>query len=127
MAHLDSPIPHSTNLDDLTSLRRMVGWISHLFDILFGYEDQLICLKLTVLNYWKPAIDVGRIATLHTPVIIRRKDKCVQNAISIFIGLLTTIRTASPKHSGMDLKRRHVLKVGWAAGHPQERNEEKKS
>jgi hypothetical protein len=45
-------------------------------------------------------------------VIIRRKDKCVQNAISIFIGPLTTIRTASPKHSGMDLKRRHFLKVG---------------
>jgi hypothetical protein len=73
---------------------------------------QLICLKLTVLNHWKPAIDVGRIATLHTPVIIRRKDKCVQNAISIFIGPLTTIRTASPKHSGMDLKRRHFLEVG---------------
>ena len=72
---------------------------------------QLICLKLTVLNHWKPAIDAGRIATLHTPVIIRRKDKCVLNAISICIGL-STIRTASPKQHGMDLKRRHLLKVG---------------
>jgi hypothetical protein len=71
-----------------------------------------MCLKLTVLNHWKPAIDVGRIATSHTPVIIRRKDKCVLNAISIFIGLSTTMRTAFPKHNGMDLKRRHFLKVG---------------
>jgi hypothetical protein len=81
-------------------------------DIIFGYmRIQLICLKFIVLNYWKPAIDVGRNATLHTPVIIRRKDKCVQNAISIFIGLSTTIRTAFPKHNGMDLKRRHLYKV----------------
>jgi hypothetical protein len=64
---------------------------------------------------------VGRIATLHTPVIIHKKEKCVQNAISLSIGLLTTIVTTFPRHSVMDVKKRHLLKVGWAAGRAQER------
>ena len=44
-----------------------------------------------LLYHWKSAIDAERIAILPTPVSIQMREKCVQNAISLFIGLLTTI------------------------------------
>jgi hypothetical protein len=89
---------------------------------------QLICLKFIVLYQWKYAIDVGRIATLHTPVIIHRKDQCVQNAISLSIGLLTTIMTTFPRHNSMDLKRRGIfLRLARLPGVHKRENEEKKS
>jgi hypothetical protein len=71
---------------------------------IFGREDITYLPQVIVLYHWKSAIDVGRIATLHTPVIIHRKDKCVQNAISLFIGLLTTIMTTFPRQNSMNLK-----------------------
>jgi hypothetical protein len=53
----------------------------------------LSILSFIVLYHWKSVIDVERIAILPTPVIIQMKEKCVQNAISLFIGLLTIITT----------------------------------
>jgi hypothetical protein len=71
---------------------------------IFGSEDMIYLPQFKLLYHWKSAVDVERITTLHTPVIIHRKDKCARNAISLFIGLLTTIMTTFPRHNSMDLE-----------------------
>jgi hypothetical protein len=53
----------------------------------------LSILSFILLYHWKSVIDAERKAILPKPVIIQMKEKCVQNAISLFIGLLTIITT----------------------------------
>jgi hypothetical protein len=69
----------------------------------------LSILRFILLYHWKSVIDAERIAILLTPVIIQMKEKCVQNAISLFIGLLTTIMMRLPKFNSMNLLRGRVL------------------
>lgn len=52
---------------------------------------------------------------LPTPVSIQMREKCVQNAISLFIGLLTTIMmTRLLKLNSMNLPRRSDIFVSLA-------------
>ncbi len=64
-----------------------------------------MCLKFMVSYHWKSAIDAERIAILLTSVIIQIKEKCVRNAISLFIGLLTTIMTRLLKGNSVNSPR----------------------
>lgn len=58
-----------------------------------------------MLYHWKSAIGADLIVILLTPVTIHMKEKCVQNAISLFIGLLLTIVTRLLKLNSKNLPR----------------------
>jgi hypothetical protein len=47
-------------------------------------------VSLYLSNNWKFAAGARGLPILLMPVIIHRKEKCAWNAISLFIGLLTT-------------------------------------
>src|SRR5919199_6051310 len=66
-------------------------------------SNSLSAFDFIVLYHWKSAIGAEKVATLLTPVIIQTKDKCVQNVISLSIGLLAimvTMCAIDNKHLG---------------------------
>jgi hypothetical protein len=66
----------------------------------------MIYLPYVLVPYhWKYAIGAERIAILLMPVIIQMKEKCVQNVINSFIGLLTKRMTRLPKFNSMNSPR----------------------
>ncbi|HEU4446823.1 MAG TPA: hypothetical protein VFR94_19280, partial [Nitrososphaeraceae archaeon] len=67
------------------------------------------CLRFIVSYHWKSAIGAEEILILPTPVIIHSKEKCVQNVISLFIGLLTAIMMRLLKLNNMNLPRGSIL------------------
>lgn len=64
---------------------------------------------------------------LLTPVIIQMKEKCVQNVINLFIGLLTKRMTRLPKLNSMNSPRgRIVVRLTKASKHEPEEKMRKK-
>ena len=70
---------------------------------------QFICLTLIVSCYWKSAIGAERMLVSLTLVNIQRKEKCVQNVTSLFIGVLIIKKMILLKLSNMNLLRDHVM------------------
>lgn len=64
---------------------------------------------------------------LLTPVIIQMKEKCVQNVINLFIGLLTKRMTRLPKLNSMNSPRSCiVVRLTKASKHEPEEKMRKK-
>lgn len=64
---------------------------------------------------------------LLTPVIIQMKEKCVQNVINLFIGLLTKGMTRLPKLNSMNSPRGCiVVRLTKASKHEPEKKMRKK-
>ena len=64
---------------------------------------------------------------LLTPVIIQMKEKCVQNVINLFIGLLTKKMTRLPKLNSVNSPRGcRVVRLTQASKHEPEKKMRKK-
>jgi hypothetical protein len=76
---------------------------------------QFICLKFIISDHWKSAIGAERILVSLMLVNIHRKEKCVQNVMSLFIGLLITKMMRLLKlNSMMAVSNRHYnINIGY--------------